>query len=52
MRAGDIELCAPLGIATYSTTGEFRNFKLRRLTPAEVKKINDSAPPKNDFDDF
>jgi hypothetical protein len=31
MRAGDIEMCVPLGIATYQTRGELRNMKLRRV---------------------
>ena len=31
MRSGEIELSAPLGIATYSTTGVFRNIRYRKL---------------------
>ena len=31
MRTGEIELSAPLGIATYSTTGVIRNIRLRKL---------------------
>lgn len=32
MRAGEIELSAPFGLATFRTEGAFRNIKLRRLT--------------------
>ena len=40
MRWGDIEYCQPFGLATYLSTGEFRNFKLRRLDekPLPLKK--------------
>jgi len=31
MRAGEIEMSAPLGIATYSTTGVIRNIRYRKL---------------------
>lgn len=31
LRPGDIEHCAPLGLATYMTTGEVRNLKIRTL---------------------
>jgi hypothetical protein len=31
MRAGEIEYCMPLGLATYQTRGEIRNMHLRRL---------------------
>lgn len=31
MRHGDIELCMPLGLATWQTRGELRNIRLRRL---------------------
>ena len=31
MRAGEIEYCMPLGIATYQTRGEIRKMHLRRL---------------------
>jgi hypothetical protein len=31
MRWGDIEECAPLGLATWQTKGELRNIKMRRL---------------------
>jgi len=31
MRAGEIELSAPFGLATFRTEGAFRNIKLRRL---------------------
>ena len=31
MRLGEIELCAPLGLATWETTGELRNIRLRKL---------------------
>jgi hypothetical protein len=34
MRAGEIELSAPFGIATYRTIGAFRDIKIRRLEPA------------------
>ena len=36
MRAGEIELSAPLGFATFQTSGAIRNVRLRRL-PARVK---------------
>lgn len=32
MRSGEIEMSAPLGIATYSTTGVMRNIRYRKLT--------------------
>lgn len=32
MRAGEIELSAPFGLATFRTEGAFRNMKLRRLS--------------------
>ena len=32
MRAGEIELSAPFGLATFRTEGAFRDIKLRRLT--------------------
>ncbi len=31
MRGGDIEMCVPLGVATWQTRGELRNIKLRKL---------------------
>ncbi len=31
MRAGEIEECAPLGIATWQTRGEIKNIRLRKL---------------------
>ena len=31
MRLGEIELCAPLGIATFRTQAAFRNITLRKL---------------------
>ncbi|MCX6997273.1 MAG: DUF1080 domain-containing protein [Kiritimatiellaeota bacterium] len=31
MRMGEIELCVPLGVATWETTGELRNFRLRKM---------------------
>lgn len=31
MRPGDIELCMPLGIATWQTRGEIRNLRLKKL---------------------
>jgi hypothetical protein len=33
LRPGSIYLCEPLGVATYSTTGALKNFKLRILEP-------------------
>lgn len=31
MRWGDIEMCVPLGVATWQTSGELRNIKVRKL---------------------
>ncbi len=31
MRPGDIEMCVPLGLATWQTRGEIRNIRLKRL---------------------
>ena len=31
LRMGEIELCAPLGLATWETTGELRHIRLRKL---------------------
>ncbi len=39
MRMGEIELCVPLGLATWETTGALRNIRLRKL---EERK--DSTP--------
>jgi hypothetical protein len=33
----EVELCKPLGIATWQTTGAIRNIRVRSLTPDEVK---------------
>lgn len=43
MRWGDIEYCAPFGLATYLTTGEFRNFKVRRLDGKAIEEKRAAA---------
>jgi hypothetical protein len=35
MRFGDIELCQPLGLASYLTEGQVRNLKIKKLPPAK-----------------
>ena len=49
MRAGEIELSAPLGFATFQSYGVLRNIRLRRLpAPAEPESPVDpenSVPP-------
>jgi hypothetical protein len=35
----EVDLCQPLGVATWCTTGAIRNIRLRQLTAAEVAKI-------------
>lgn len=32
----EVDLCVPLGIATYQTTGSVRNIRIRRLKPEEI----------------
>jgi hypothetical protein len=36
MRRGEIELCVPLGLATYETCGQLRNLRLRKLSQSEI----------------
>jgi hypothetical protein len=36
LRPGDIEYCAPLGFATYGSSGEIRNMQIRNLKPGEL----------------
>lgn len=36
----EVEWSKPFGIASWSTTGAIRNIKIRKLPPAEVKKVN------------
>ena len=38
MRPGEIELSAPLGVATFQSYGVIRNVRLRKLPPAPAKK--------------
>jgi hypothetical protein len=35
MRFGDIELCQPLGLASYFTDGQVRNLQIKKLPPAK-----------------
>lgn len=37
MRSGEIEMCVPLGLASYETCGQLRNIQLRRLAQSEIK---------------
>ncbi len=46
LRAGDIELSKPLGIATYSTTAALRNIQLRSLDFGSTRPS--SPPPPSD----
>jgi len=39
----EVELCQPLGIATWCTTGAVRNIRIRRLRPEEIKAAEESA---------
>lgn len=36
LRPGDIELSKPFGVATYSTTAEYRKIRIRELKPAQA----------------
>ena len=36
LRPGQIDMCAPFGIATFQTTGEIRNLTIRNLTEEEI----------------
>lgn len=38
----------PFGIATYETTGEIRDIRVRALSPADKKAINEANAPKKD----
>ena len=54
MRWGDIEYCQPLGLATYQSTAEYRNFSIRRLDGKALpkkktkKKKDDKAKQSGD----
>jgi len=39
----EVELCQPLGISTWCTTGAVRNIRIRRLSPEEIKAAEQSA---------
>ena len=41
MRAGEVELSAPLGLCTYSTTGVIRDIRVRKLAPDEIPTLSD-----------
>ncbi len=36
MRPGDIELCQPLGLATYQSSSAMKNIRLRKIDPSKV----------------
>lgn len=36
LRPGDIELCVPVGIASFMTRAQYRNLQWRNLTPADL----------------
>ena len=40
----ECDLCRPLGISSWCTTGAVRNIRLRQLTPDEAKKVEDETP--------
>jgi len=40
--------CKPFGICTYETTGEIRDIRVRALSPADKKAINEAKPEKKD----
>ncbi len=44
LRPGQIEMCAPFGIATYQTTGEIRKVIVRDLSKAEKSGSAPSRP--------
>ena len=44
LRPGDIELSKPLGIASYSTTAELKNIRLRSLKPAPAADATTPPP--------
>ena len=48
MRWGDIEYCMPFGLATYLTTGEFRNLRVRRLDGKEIAEKKAAEAPSDD----
>ena len=39
----ECDLCKPLGIATWDSTGAVRNMRVRELTPEEIKAAADAA---------
>lgn len=39
----EVELCQPLGISTWCTTGAVRNIRIRPLRPEEIKAAEESA---------
>ncbi len=39
----EVELCQPLGISTWCTTGAVRNIRIRQLRPEEIKAAEESA---------
>ncbi|MCB1063222.1 MAG: DUF1080 domain-containing protein [Verrucomicrobiae bacterium] len=47
LRPGDIELCVPIGIASFMTRAQYRNITWRNLTPEQAKQPG-TAPAKLD----
>lgn len=43
----EMELCKPLGLATYSTTSAVRDFKIRELTGEELAAAEDAGDDEN-----
>ncbi len=40
LRPGDIELCVPLGIASFVTRAQYRNIELRKINPSKIGESN------------
>lgn len=49
MRFGEIEESAPLGISTYTTAGETRLVRLRKLTPTEIAEAEAQNKAEDEF---
>ncbi len=48
----EMEPCRPLGVATWQTSGAIRNFNVRKLTEAEIKKLKTPSRPFLCFTEF
>ncbi len=42
----EVDLCRPLGLSTWVTTGAVRDIRIRALKPSEIQAAAQPAPPK------